>query len=620
MKYRPEIDGLRAIAVLAVLIFHINPAYLPGGFIGVDIFFVISGFLIMGIIRKQVQEDTFSYSEFYARRIKRLLPLFFSVVIFCLIVGYFLLLPDTFRLLARDLVASNVFLANVISAISGNYFESDNLRPTLHFWSLAVEEQFYFLMPTLFILLYRYLRKYTVAIFVLLLIASLFLSEILSSDPRYSAFSYFLLPTRAWELLAGCLLALVKPTFISKHSTMSSIIGIILILIGLITINEDSVFPGLIAIPPILGSVLLIGSRPNIVSRLLSTKPFLIIGKASYSIYMWHWPIIIFLKVAYGKEPLNWLISIILSIIIIFIGILSQKYIEDYFRFKKGFTFKKSFAYFYLLPFFITTGYSLFVYKNSGLPERYDLDARFTVTATTNCSSLNPGCFITENKNEDNKVLMIGDSHADHFANLFTKWFDKYDLSLKLYATGGCNFYSTEFNSNPCESVKKDIAREITTTKTIIIAKRLDNFYNDSKFLKEFSEFLNSLTSKGKNVILIKQVPKFKSSGFLEEWMIARRYDLSYDYDNYDIDKEFLSANDVVFKMFEDNENIKVLDFNNVLLSEKGEYMKFDQKHLPLYYNSNHLTAYGAEYIFNEIVDDKKYNWVIDLATIREMP
>lgn len=614
-KYRPEIDGLRAISVLAVLIFHINPSYLPGGFIGVDVFFVISGFLIMSIVKKQVEEGSFSYKEFYTRRIKRLLPLFFSVVVFCLIAGYFLLLPVIYRNLARDITASNVFLANFSAAFTGNYFDSDQIKPTVHFWSLAIEEQFYFIMPTLFILLYKFARKYIVAIFIILFISSLILSQVLSSDPKFATFSYFLLPTRMWELLAGCLLAFASPKEnITKYLSKLSLVGMGLIVVSLFIINEHSIFPGYIAILPILGSVLIISAGgQNLIGKILSTKPFLVIGKASYSIYMWHWPIIIFIKIAFNINQFSVFQFLFLLIAIILVGILSQIYIEDYFRFKKGFNFKKSISYYYIVPFLVTTCFSLFLFASKGMPSRYDLDPKVTVTATTNCPAYDLGCFITENTNEKNKVLMIGDSHAIHFANLFTAWFNQYNIALKLYATGGCNFYSKEFYSNACETVKKDMADEIFRTEIIIIAKRFDLIYKDKAFLNDFYGFINGLTEQGKKVVLLSQVPKFKQSGFLEKWMVARRYNSKFDYNEDEIDEEYSKANTKIFAMFKNNDNITFLDFNKILI-KNGKPLKFDdQNGLPLYYNSNHLTAYGAEWIYERVKNDPQYRWLIDL-------
>lgn len=184
------------------------------------------------------------------------MPLFFAVVIFTLTVGYFVLFPHDFQIFAGDVLGANLFLANVKSAMSTNYFGSD--QPLLHFWSLAVEEQFYFIMPSLLLLIHKYFKKYLILILVLLLIGSLALSQYMSMVPKYAQFSYFLLPSRAWELLAGCLLAVIKPNIRDKIATVFSLLGLGLITIGAVVINEHSVFPGIITLLPVVGSLFII--------------------------------------------------------------------------------------------------------------------------------------------------------------------------------------------------------------------------------------------------------------------------------------------------------------------------------------------------------------------------
>lgn len=613
MKYRPEIDGLRAIAVLFVLIFHINPGYLPGGFIGVDVFFVISGFLITSIVRKEVENNQFEYKSFYLRRIKRLLPLYYAVVLFSLIAGYFILFPSAYKLLGSDVVAANLFLANVKSSISGNYFDSDSTKPILHFWSLSVEEQFYFIMPTLYLFLHRYLKKYVIHFFTIFLLLSLGLSEVLSSTSKYAQYSYFLLPTRAWELLAGCLLAIIKVSLSNRTRVCFSYFGILLLVLSTIVTNEKSVFPGYITILPVLSAILIILGNEYGFGKILGNKILVSVGVASYSIYMWHWPIIIFLKSWFGISEFSPIYSILLGIIIIIIGFLSQKYIEDFFRFRKTISFSKGLLLYFLTPLILTGVIACAIYFTNGLPSRFNVNKKFTATNTINCPFYSAGCFITNEKNDKEYVLMIGDSHAGHFSNLFSNWFNDNKISLKLFSSGGCNFYSKEFYTNQCEQIKKQIKDEINKVKTVILVKRFDQEYKKKKFINEFSEYVNSITDLGINVILIKQVPKFKSSGFLEDWMMSRRYGTNFDYKHYDIDNSFDLANEKVMSLFVDNKNVHIIDFNNILLVN-NKYLKFDDNNLPLYYNNNHLTAYGSEWIYSKIKNDKKYTWVINLA------
>lgn len=610
MKYRPEIDGLRAIAVLLVLIFHIDKELLPGGFIGVDVFFVISGFLITSIIQKSLQSESFSYKSFYVNRIKRLLPLFFAVVLFSILAGYFILLPVDFEVFGSDVLAANLFLANLKSALSFNYFESKQLL--LHFWSLAVEEQFYFIMPTALLLIHKYVKKFLIHILIFFFLGSLVLAEFASSVPDYAQWSYFLLPTRAWELLGGCMLAVMKINVHRKIGSALSILGIFMIILSVFIIDEMSVFPGLIALIPVLGAMFLIVGGENGFGYVLKAKPLVVIGLMSYSIYMWHWPIIIVIRTIFKINDFTLLQLAFLSIFIVGIGYLSQKYIEDFFRYMKNINLKKAVLYYFLIPFAITSAFSFYVYSNNGMPERYNVDEIYTKTSTTKCSHIDIGCYITALEDKSNNVLMIGDSHADHFSNLFSKWFDDEKLSLRLFAAGGCNFYSQSFYNTSCEVVKSKLKTVLQNVNTVIIAKRFDGVYKDEIFLKEFKDYVSQLTESGISVIIVKQVPKFRDSNFLNDWLVSRRYGSSFDYNNNVMEDSYISANETVLNLFADNKDMYVLDLNNTLLV--GDvYKKFDENNMPLYYNSNHLTAYASDWIYARIKASDNYNWVVDL-------
>ncbi|WP_293933122.1 acyltransferase family protein [Sphingobacterium sp. UBA6645] len=611
MKYRADIDGLRAFAVLTVLIFHLNPHYLQGGFIGVDVFFVISGYLITSILKKQIEEKKFNYKEFYTKRIKRLLPLFFAVVLFSMIAGYFILLPDVYRQFSGDVIASTLFLANVKSAVSGNYFDSDNLRPILHFWSLAVEEQFYFIMPTLLIILYKFFKKGILTILIIFLVSSLLLSEYMSSIPKYAQLSYFLLPTRAWELLAGCILAYISFTPNKNLGAIFSWAGIGMLVISSFVISEQSTFPGLITLLPVIGSVLIIMSGGNGFGKILSHKTVVSVGTASYSIYMWHWPIIIFVKALFGIKEFSLLQFAFLFLLIIGVGFLSKIYIEDYFRFKIDIKFKGALTMYLLIPMGLVLLSSSGIYKSGGMPSRYDVEKKFTVTTTVGCPSLSPGCFITTKQTNDYKTILIGDSHANHFSNLFSLWFNDIGKPLKLFAVDGCSFYSKKYYSGPCESLKESLLEEFKKVDTIIVAKRYDVVYEDEVFLKEYKDYFDELSNSGKKIIIINQVPKFTESGFFEKWLFSRRYGTDLDLKEIKVDENYKLANDRIISLFSDNKQIGFLDFNSIIWKD-GVISPFDESNLPIYFNADHLTAHGAEWIYNKIKTGKKFSAVIN--------
>ena len=296
MKYRADIDGLRAIAVLSVVAFHLNHEWLPGGFIGVDIFFVISGYLITSVILQELSTSDFSLATFYQRRIARIFPAFAFVAIVTSIASAFVYSPQDFASAGANLSAAMMSLANMKYMLQGSYFDiSPDAQPFLHYWSLSVEEQFYLLFPTIIILLNK-ARRLSVFSMSIIFIASIMLCISLTYyRPNYA---FYLLPTRTWELLAGSLVALVharSPSQLrTKISSVPSFIFATIILASLLLIENSRHFPGYVALIPVLGTAGILmrtDSSSDTVTRILSSTPLVNIGKLSFSLYLWHWPI-----------------------------------------------------------------------------------------------------------------------------------------------------------------------------------------------------------------------------------------------------------------------------------------------------------------------------------------
>jgi len=259
LKYRPAIDGLRAIAVLAVLVFHLERQWLPGGFIGVDVFFVISGFLITSILLKEYEHGSFSLWKFYQRRIARLFPAFYTVAVSTIIAASLLYSGQDFASCGTGLYTASLFVANLKYMLQGSYFTiSPDAQPFLHCWSLSVEEQFYMIFPALLLLLYWKANRYKTGVLMLLCGASLAACVVMTQIKP--AWAFYLLPTRAWELLAGSILANLGETFPAGNDKKLSpawlpAAGLALIAISLFTIHEGRSFPGYRAIFPVLGTV-----------------------------------------------------------------------------------------------------------------------------------------------------------------------------------------------------------------------------------------------------------------------------------------------------------------------------------------------------------------------------
>lgn len=325
-KYRPDIDGLRAIAVLSVVIFHTFPELVRGGFIGVDIFFVISGFLISSIIIDNLEHDRFSFIEFYSRRIKRIYPALLTVLIACFAFGWFVLFADEFKQLAKHIVGGAGFISNLVLSRESGYFDNiAETKPLLHLWSLGVEEQFYIVWPLLLWLGWKQRFNLMTMALIMAGVSFLFSIYMLQRNPTTAFYSPF---TRFWELLVGSILAYMS---LHQHNAISafkvqcknrlnqagldywamrwesvqSIIGIILIVIGLVYFTKSSPFPGWRAILPTLGATLVIaaGRQAWLNRSLLSNRVIVWFGLISYPLYLWHWPILAYARILVGETP-----------------------------------------------------------------------------------------------------------------------------------------------------------------------------------------------------------------------------------------------------------------------------------------------------------------------------
>ena len=308
IKYRADIDGLRAVAVLAVIAFHACPAYLPGGFVGVDMFFVISGYLISGIIYKAQREDTFSYADFYARRVRRIFPALLAAVALCLAYGWLVLLPTEYEQLGGHVAAGTVFLQNVAFWNESGYFDtSASLKPLLHLWSLAVEEQIYLVFPPL-VLFALWMRWPMVPVLAVLLVAS-FAANLFMAGRSVSA-DFFLTPFRAWAFLGGAILAWLHDRCVqsSERSWLgeaASWAGVLLLAAGMAWITDREPYPGWRAVVPVVGTLLVIaaGRSASFNRWALSLAPVVWVGLISYPLYLFHWPLISFVHITKGATP-----------------------------------------------------------------------------------------------------------------------------------------------------------------------------------------------------------------------------------------------------------------------------------------------------------------------------
>ena len=336
--YRADIDGLRAIAVLAVVFFHSGFNIVSGGYVGVDVFFVISGFLITTIIVRELAEDTFSIAGFYERRMRRILPASIVTAAVSLIVGYLVFETKDLGNLAHSAIANSLFLSNVFFYMQTGYFDAAaELKPLLHTWSLSLEEQYYVVTPLLLMLIAKVFRgRYL--IFVVPIAVLSFIACVIGTYENQSL-TFYMLTTRGWELLIGSILAIATIPRIKNETAMHVLaaFGLALILFSMFVFDNETAFPGAYAAVPTIGAAILIytgrsGVTP--VNRLLAMKPLVFVGLISYSLYLWHWPIIVFFKYLKGVT-LGTVESVAMLLVMLVVSVASWRFVETPFRRKQ---------------------------------------------------------------------------------------------------------------------------------------------------------------------------------------------------------------------------------------------------------------------------------------------
>ena len=353
--YRPDIDGLRALAIMSVLFFHAFPKFLPGGFVGVDIFFVISGYLISKHIFEHLDLKIFSYKYFYIRRVKRIFPAVILVLVASILFGWVMLSPQEYKELGRQIAASASFTSNYIFWKDSGYFDTaSDTKPLLHLWSLSIEEQFYMVWPLIIVSLWRFSKDQQIikAIVFLAAVSLIYSISLVESNPVADFYSPL---TRLWELAFGSIIAL-KSNLLEKRLLLKNIlsfIGFSLILYAIFIFDKNLLFPGYLALIPTSGAALLIltGSENNsgwVNKNILSIKFFVWIGLISFPLYLWHWPLLSFTRIAQSSPP-SAEIVIVMVMISFLLAWLTYYFIEVPIRSNATFIPKKVIRYLLLI-------------------------------------------------------------------------------------------------------------------------------------------------------------------------------------------------------------------------------------------------------------------------------
>jgi peptidoglycan/LPS O-acetylase OafA/YrhL len=515
-RYRADIDGLRAVSILLVVGFHAHPWLIPGGFIGVDIFFVISGFLITGIILTEIDGGTFSPIAFYARRVRRIFPALIVVLLATYLVGWFLLLPDAYILLGKNIAAGVAFASNLLQLSQAGYFAPDAAEnPLLHLWSLGIEEQFYIVWPAVLLLIAQSNRRqlYIGGIAAVSLCAALLIFL------GYKQWSFYAPIPRAWELLIGALLAERQIHQTSKrkfsyNGNLTAIAGIALIGAAAMGLNSKSAFPGVYALLPTVGAALIIGSPNAWVNRLLlANRPMVFIGLISYPLYLWHWPILTYLSILQNGVP-NFLEIWAAVALAVMLSWLTFRFVEKPIRRKPGIVPRLAFSLMGLGAVGIVTAAA------SGFDGRFSPEIRaIAQLAPQNNAGLRNRCFLEGPGSKldsnciepgDKRLLFLwGDSTAAALYPGLKKAEETDPFRLALFGAPGCAPILATGSNGTCDEINATIFDYVKSSRPGIVL--LHAMWDKENDLGRLGETVRQLKALGvPRIVILGPVPVWK--------------------------------------------------------------------------------------------------------------
>ncbi|CAK2197196.1 acyltransferase family protein [Vibrio crassostreae] len=639
ISYKPEIDALRALAVALVIFDHIKIEFFSGGYVGVDVFFVISGYLITSIVRKEILNQNFSFALFYKKRILRLAPALYFMLFVVLICSLMLLLPHELERVSLSSIYSNFFMANFYMWKEvGGYFGSNEGVPLLHLWSLSVEEQFYIFWPIILITSISIFNERKIIGFVaFLLLISLVLSEIATN--KFFVASYYLMPSRAYELILGAFIVFIpKFNFNLGITRFFKILGLIIILYSGITFTPDTLFPGINALYPCLGASLFVYfSQFNNegVSESLQAKFIIYIGKISYPLYLWHWPVICFL-LTLGME-LSTLNRVLVILITLVLSCITYEYVEKPAKKLNKLNFSKVAFLLFIIPSSLIFIFYIYTLENNGLPWRFEKNIllqsevihSFPDKERTGCHNsgantinLTEYCKLGNTEKEGIDFLLIGDSHANHFSSFVDELARDADLvgfdvtqsstvylpNVKMFGEHGYLSSFKERNDRITELLRQDKFTKVilagfysSTMRDLDI--RLGTYQSRLDiFKRSFEDALDIASHGNRKIYIIEEIPTHKKGierCQIQNMMYQRNKECFTYFDDYI--NQVKDWNEIKESLALKYENLTFITPSKLLCDEQHCKSEFDG--ITVYRDWNHLNSIGARTMAKHLIN-----------------